>query len=489
MNREFTFKELSYIYLTCGTCVAIAIAQFLFFKNDEANFDPHVFIYIFSGMNIITIVAFRLDPKMDFKRILFISLYTRSAIILIQVFLFIALGMYNITNEVEYYELLARTFLGTPSLYSDYIYGMPMGYQFWLLINYLGYMQFLEGFWQLITMSILNVALELGILFLIHAMGAEPSIRDSSRKMGNPRDQKMEFGMLIYALSAIPVYYYNVRVFIDPFPILLGIAGVYCFYKGMHELAAILLSISILVKFISLFWLILIIIHLLSKRKVKIVIKYGVISGMIAFSFFLAGSLYYQETLLDFFLSFFPKFHGWSTFATSGLQLNQSFWMLVYKPWFLPMILGGLILLCFLIEFKGKGMSLHSFSLVVACYLIFQPWYDQRYFLWVFPFLCIDLMGSRKTFTRMHQLASISIFIYLFSLHFVNDLGINTLLDNDPYYIGLIYRLTGQLLSYIVLAWIIGKEIQYQFGLKERMRSIITRHKNSRELVGNGKNG
>ncbi|MHA1684256.1 MAG: hypothetical protein ACTSUE_25185 [Promethearchaeota archaeon] len=469
MRKGLNLREISTIYIICGVSTLVAVSQYFYFPNFAKNFDPNIFIYLFGGMGVLSIFLLRRKEHLSKKKIFSYALFIRGFFILIQVILYVWGGIHNISSEVNYYaEVIGRVLDGYPVIgYTSFGPGFPPGYQFWIYVNYSIYMKYMEGFWRELVLSIMNVVIDLGIIFFTFKIGESKGIEKYIHVNKEQLEKNLHVGLFIYATSIIPVYYYNVRIFIDPFPILLGIIGIWLFFQKKYIFSAIMLSVSTLIKFISIFWIIIILFHFLRKRDVKSISKYLITSAAVALGSFMISATVFGMPLITYFFEFLEQFHAWSAYAGSGLQLNQSYWLLVYEPSFFAITIPIIMACGFILVYKGKkGLTLNSFSTIAALYLLFQPWYDQRYFLWIMPLMCVDLVGSLKNFQISRVLIYTSMYIFLFFRHFVLDMVVNTLITDDPLNVGLIYRICGQSLSYIAMTFVIWLEFRFQFRLR-----------------------
>ncbi len=487
MKIRISIKDLFVISITCSMMVVIGTMQILFFKNPSTNFDPNVLTYIYCAFGIVSWFALKSTRAMSKNAITYILILARMAVILIQVICFIAGPLYNEANEVAYYDMLSRVLVDPLYLnpYQSVKYGITPGFQFFLFTYRFMLFQHVSGFAREIVFFIINACFETVTVVIMVNIASHPSFSSMSGVESTERSPLFQKGMLFYSISIFNIYYSNVRGFIDALPVFIGVAGLYYFMINKHIVASLLLSISILIKFISIFWLLIIILKFLKEKKFKIVLSYTVVAALTAAGFFLACASIFQENPFTYFLEFFPQFYDWSILSGDGIQLNQSLWYPLYNSTFFMIGLGILAFVSFTLVFKGKkGFSFHSFTTVTCMYIIFQPWYDQRYVLWVLPLLCLDLQGSRKMFSRFVTLFFISIFIYLFFMHVVLDLGIDTRFGYDVLNVGLTYRLTGQMFSYVALALVCVHHFKETFNISAKLpfSKMVHASRNGEEL-------
>ena len=474
MKEKINLKDLNIIYVFTSIMFVVGFLQFSFFSNLDNNFDPNVFIYIYLVFGAVIFITFRKKINFNFTQVIYFSLYSKLAIIIIQILVYLISNTFNESNEVEYYEILSKVLLGEYSFkYGEIRNGIPPGYQAWILLNYFGYMKTFDPFWKLIVFSAINMAIDTLVLLFVQKLGrSKDLLKYNHNKEGNGEEsnQNLNLGILIYSISIFNIYYFNLRNFMDPIAILLGIIGIYCYYEGKFVFSSIFLSLSAIIKILSIFWILIIVLQLLKDKKVKQL--FGFIftaASIILISFYIAAA-FAGVHFLNYLLEFFPLMREWSEIAGKGIQLNQVYTFYLSTDIYYILILGSVTAVAIIMVFFGKNQkSLHIFSAVLAIYIILQPWYDQRYFLWILPLLCVDLIRSRNKFRIIFLLMYVSILIYIFCLHFVYEFDINTFLDDDPRFVGLFYRIFGQSLSFIAFIYIIQIEFQYQF----RFRKII----------------
>ncbi len=429
----------------------VGLAQWLFFPNINKNFDPDVFIYIYGAFGVIMWFLFKVKRIRSINDVLKLFILTRLAILAIQALFFYLGGFYNQRNEVNYYQELAGMILNRDSgiFWRDIMYGMPPGYQFWLVAYDLLVFNTPVNILRDLAFSSLNVAFEFGTMFVLTKMHGSKSFQTFSMNNKEESKEQFEFGILFYAASIFNLYFSNVRNFMDAIPIFLGILGLYFHMQNRHAMSALLLSISTLIKFVPIFWLLLIILKFLKKRDIKTAFSYIFVAAMTAGAGFLLSSWYFQENPITYFFEFLDQFSQWSTRAGDYLQLNQAFWFTVYDSAFFIAGLTAIVALAFFFVWKEDGgPTIHAFTSIISVYFVFQPWYDQRYVIWILPLLCLDLLSSKKNFATIITLFYVSIFIYLLFMHFPNNLAIDTRVTSPTPLVGNLYRLTGQFISY-----------------------------------------
>jgi hypothetical protein len=383
---------------------------------------------------------------------------------------------YNVVNEVAYYQAPLAAVLVDPDYFSVYQfakYGMPPGFQFWLLAYNAIIFSSASGFLRDFIFSLFNVAFDLGTMFTMVKIFNSGGLNQFSRTEGENKKQFFEFGLFFYSVSIFNLYYNNVRNFMDILPVFLAMAGIYYYRQNKHVLSSLLLSASILMKFIPIFWLLLILLKFIKQKDFKTFLTYTIVAAITAIAGFLASALYFKENPFDYFAAFFPQFYRWSRLSGDGIQLNQAFWYTVYNSTFFVIGLIAIFLLAILFTWKEKnGPTLHAFTAITSVYFIFQPWYDQRYILWILPFLCMDLLSSKRNFATIIVLFYISIFIYLFFMHFPNNLGIDTKVTSPTRLVGDLYRVTGQFISYAGFGLTIVLYLKQSFTKLETARIV-----------------
>lgn len=461
MNGKVGYKDVQVISIIASALALVGLAQALFFENPGMNFDPHVIIYIYGGLGVLGWFALNRERKLEAKHLVVILVIARLSILLVQGVAYIAGPYYNEANEVAYYEELSAV-LVNPSYFSIFQtirYGMPPGYQGWLLVYRIAIFQFTTGFGRDIVFSLWNVAFEAGTLHVMIHMTRTEAFNKFTRIAGEKRQELLHAGLMFYTVSVFNIYYSNVRNFMEPITIFLAMLGLYQYFLNHHGRSAVCLAISTMMKFIPIFWLLLIVLNAMKKRDVRAVRDYLMSSAGVASVGFLASSIVFGENVVDYVLAFFSQFYDWSVLAGKGLQLNQAIWYPLYTPVFFLVGLAIIAAVAMMIVAFEDELPLHAFTAITSMYFIFQPWYDQRYVLWILPLLCLDMQGSKRQFSSIVWLFYASVFCYLVFMHPVMDLGINTTFGNDSWNVGLAYRLTGQLVSYVGFGIVCGKQL------------------------------
>ncbi len=450
-KEKLNFKDGYVLFSFGAVLLLVAIAQWLFFPNINMNFEPDIFIYIYGAFGAITWFLFKMKLVSSISHIVKVFFLTRFAILVVQVLFFYLGGLYNARNEVNYYEILANVIInpGYFSTYQSIKYGIPPGYQLWLVVyNWLLFNAPVD-FLRDMAFSILNVAFEFGTMYVMVKMYNLKTFGNFTRNRKENTKEFFEFGLFFYAASIFNLYYSNVRNFMDAIPIFLGMLGLYYYMNNKHGRASLLLAISTLIKLIPIFWLLLIIMKFLRGRDFKTAFSYILVAALTAGTSFLLSALYFQRNPVQYMFDFFPQMYQWSYDAGSHIELNQAFWFTVYNTTFFYSGMAAIVALSILFVWKEKdGLSIHAFTSITSAYFIFQPWYDQRYLIWILPLLCLDLLSSKRNFGAIISLFYISIFIYLVFMHFPNNLLIDTTITSPTPLVGTLYRLTGQFISY-----------------------------------------
>jgi len=439
------------------------------------NFDPDIFIYVYGIFGAITWLVYKTKYRLTFNQIIFLFFLTRLGILLFQFICYVIGPYYNAINEVAYYQAPLAAVLVDPHYFSPYQfvkYGMPPMFQFWLLGYNAVIFSNTSGIFRDLFFSLFNIAFDFSTLYFIVKIFNARGFKQFSLNEDESAREKFEFGLFFYSISIFNVYYNNVRNFMDAIPIALAIAGIYFYTKNNHAGSAFLLSIATLMKFVPIFWLLLIILKYVKQKNYQTVITYLAIAATTAMAGFLSSAIYFNENPLHYFTEFFPQFYRWSRLSGDGIQLNQAFWYEYYNSFFFIAGLIGISILGFLFVWKEKnGPSIHAFTAITSIYFIFQPWYDQRYVLWIIPFMCLDLYSSKRNFMTIIGLFYISIFIYLVFMHIPNNLGIYTLVTSPTRFVGDIYRVSGQFISYAGFGLTIFYYLKNRFF--ERQMKII----------------
>lgn len=441
----------------------------ILFSNPNNFFTPYIFSYIFLICGILIALLHKFNPKLDIKKFLYIALFFRYGIIAVQIICYLWGSFYNSVNEVVYYGELAKMLLASdyPTPFREYQYGIPPGFQFWLILNFFGYIYYLDGFWSNIVLSIINMILELLTMYIIYKIGKMKEIDEYLDLKDNKKEDMLKYGLLFFSFSIVNIYFHNVRNFSDPFPILLALIGFYFYFKKNDTLAVIFLSISTIIKLNAIFWLLIILLQYLKKREYKKVIKQIIIIGGIVSGFFFCSSILLKTGFFTYLLRFFPSLNAWVKHCSSVIALNQAFSFQIFGENAYLIIYIAITFLIFFIIFKGKeGIKITTFTMPLAIYFIFQPWYDHKYFLWLLPLLCFDLLGSKRRFQIINILIFFSTYLYMFFIQFIYDIpNVGEIGFSDPFPEGLIYRLASHTISYGVLIYIAGLEFWKQFGV------------------------
>ena len=209
---------------------------------------------------------------------------------------------------------------------------------------------------------------------------------------------------------------------------------------------------------------------LLSKRQFKLVFKYLVVACVTTFVVFEPLFALYGQNWLGGFFIFLDQFAGINRTYISNLFLAQTiFFNAFFSPWFVFIVAAIAFPLIFVVVFFGKkGIGPNTFAFALCVILLFMPWLDQRYMIWVLPFVCIDVFLSMKQFKAWLLILFFSTFLFVFFFQFYPDYGYSLTLtnigsSNNLFVVGL-YDLTGQVLLYVVICLPIYLEIARQFG-------------------------
>jgi len=431
--------------------ILVGFMQWLYFPNINKNFEPDMFIYIFGAFGAVIWFLFKSRREISYSAIVKLFFLSRAGILLVQVFFFLVGGYYNRINEVKYYEELADVILNptSGSLWRTIKYGIPPGYQLWLVVYDVLIFSLPMDIFRDVAFSTYNIAFEFGTLIVLVKMRELREFHTIQKNDEETGKRFFQFGLTFYAVSIFNLYYSNVRSFMDPISIFIAILGLYFYMQKRHVISSLLLSISTLIKFIPIFWLLLIILNLLKKRDYKSAFGYIIPSAGMAGGGVFSSALFFRMDPVAYFFAFLNQFQTWSYKAGANLQLNQAFWFEAYNPAFFLAGLIGIAAFAFFLVWKARNdLTIHSFTSVICIYFVFQPWYDQRYVIWILPLLCVDVLSSRRRFAAIITLFYISIFIYLVFMHVPNNLGIDTSMRSTNPLIGILYRVTGQFTSY-----------------------------------------
>lgn len=476
LGKRLDLKDVQVLFSFGLFFVCLPVSQQRFFPNVEMNFDPDIFIYVYGIFGVITWLVFKTKYKPRINQIMALFFLTRIGILAFQAICYVVGPYYNVTNEVAYYQYPLAAVLVDPDVFSPYQfakYGMPPMFQFWLLgYNILIFSQ-TSVFFRDLLFSLFNVAFDFATITIMVKIFNSGGLKHFSVNEEQTRKENFEFGLFFYAVSIFHLYYNHVRNFMDVIPISLAIAGIYFYTKDQHARSALFLSISTLMKFIPIFWLLLIVLKYIKKKEFKTALTYVTIAASTAIIGFLSSAIYFQENPLYYFAEFFPQFYKWSRLSGDGIQLNQALWYENYTSTFFIIGLIAIVALsCFFVWKERDGPTIHAFTAITSLYFIFQPWYDQRYLLWILPLICMDLFSSKRNFMLVISLFYVSILIYLVFMHVPNNLKIDTLVTSPTRYVGDLYRVTGQFISYAgfgLTIFLFLKQALPTIGIKNRL--------------------
>ncbi|MEX2680165.1 MAG: hypothetical protein Q6373_001070, partial [Candidatus Sigynarchaeota archaeon] len=333
-----------------GVLLLVGTAQYLFFPNIYKDFDPDIFIFIYGAFGGITWFLFKVKKAQSMNQVLKLFFVSRLTILILQMFCYSIWGYYNwyYGTEVGYYGQLADALLN-PVPYPPWgtiKFGIPPGFQFWLLIYDVLIFNLPIAFYREIAFGVFNMAFELGTIFVIVKMHESKSYRAFTRLPERDDKDMFSFGILFYAVSIFNLYYSNVRNFMDAIPIFLGILGLFFFIQKRYAISSFLLSLSTLMKFVPLFWILLIVLKFIKTRDFKAALLFTLVAATTATIAFVSSALYFKQEPISYFFNFFELFQKWSTKAGSNLQLNQAFWFPIYNGAFFAAGLLGMAVTC-----------------------------------------------------------------------------------------------------------------------------------------------
>ncbi|NMC06463.1 MAG: DUF2029 domain-containing protein, partial [Candidatus Lokiarchaeota archaeon] len=323
LDNHATFKDIQ-VLISFGSIIASTLlSQALFFPNVDKNFDPDIFIYVYAFFGVITWLAWRRTRRFSINQVMGLFFLTRIGILAFQIACYSAGSFYNEINEVAYYQAPLAAVLVDPGFFSLYQYakyGMPPMFQFWLLAYNAMIFSNASGFLRDCIFSLFNIGFDFATMYIMIKMVNSGGLERFSRIDGETRQEYFEFGLFFYAISIFNIYYNNVRNFMDAIPICLALAGMLCYRKGNHAVSALLLSISTLMKFIPIFWLLLVVLKFVKQKDFRRAFIYVAVASITAMASFYASALYFDENPLHYFFEFFPQFYKWSRLSGDGIQ-------------------------------------------------------------------------------------------------------------------------------------------------------------------------
>ncbi|MHA1847569.1 MAG: glycosyltransferase 87 family protein [Promethearchaeota archaeon] len=466
---KINILEINKIYLLSVFNLVFILLSIVFFPNKEELFTPNMFVNIFGFFGFFIIFHDRIKVShLSLKKLLMVGFLVRMAFIKLRIVFFALKYNYTVISDVEVYELWARSVISPvpfPYNWYDYRFGeMPMLYLY-LLLHLALHMSSLPVFWNQVMFGLTNLVLEIGILIMIYKIG-QIIIKEQVEVTRGNQDIFLDRKSLLrrsflYSISFISIYYFNIKGYYDPFPIFLSVIGVYFFKKKRYFLSALFLTLSTLTKLYAGFFLYAIILFYLKRKRIKVLLIYAATFIVVTIiSFEILFLFIHYDPILGYF-KILNDFINMLEYFGSGIRLNQSLLLLIYKSPVYYLILAAAFLLITFIVLKARRLEMSTFSAVLAIVIMIMPWIDQRYELWIMPFLTVAYFGSKKIFKFNYFILFLSIFFMLFFEQLKWDYGFPLLITDGFSIYNVLYLIFGQSLFYISLLIIVMNELNF----------------------------
>ena len=471
---SLSFKEVNGFFLMSVFNVIFIVLDATFFPNKHQMFDPDIFVYIFGFFGFFLLFFDKIKvQKVHFRSFVYMLLFLRILFIAIRSILILSHYYFDVVSDEPVWLRYILAFLNLGRLSNLDPYGSPPLLTYIGFACYFTFMKYLSNIWSEIVCSIIWTVVEVVVLWLIRGCAQlYQKTRSNGEDHDSAFDERLNYSLLLFAFSFFNILFLTVESFYDILPTVLGVAGFYFFLKERHGLSALFLTLGTLLKIYPGVWLFIVLVFLLRKRQFRLVFKYLVVACVTTFVAFEPLFALYGQNWLGGFFIFLDQFAGLNQIYISRLILAQTIlFNAFFSPWFVFIVAAIAFPLIFVVVFFGKkGIGPNTFAFALCVILLFMPWLDQRYMIWVLPFICIDTLLSMKQFKAWLLILFFSTFLFVFFYQFNADFSYSLTLTNigtsNNLFVVYVYMATGQLLLYVVVLIPIYLEVTRQFDIK-----------------------
>ncbi|MHA1794563.1 MAG: hypothetical protein ACTSUK_00495 [Promethearchaeota archaeon] len=474
---KLTFKEFNMVYVVGAFNAVFLTLGIVLFPDPQHYFSPHVFgvMFGFYGFLLIFIDKFNLKG-INFRSCAYLTVLFRLAFINLRLILYLYGDYYNVIGDVEVYKIWIQAMVnpGDPRSqiqpWFKYRLGIAPLDQLWLYVSYLLFMGKLDDlFWSEFIFSVLYLFLDIGILYFISKIGELKILNEKSKEIKGKKKEFLKIGMLFQATSMFSIYYFTIKAYYDPLAIILGVAGIYYYFKGKNAISGLLLAMSTLAKYYAALWIYIIIIHLIKKKRYRDIADYIIFTIAPTLIIFELIFFIFHFNPINGFFEFFNSVYKMNESFFTRIRLNQTLFILISDSSFYFLIpITVVAIITIITVYSPKPPDLATFMMATAMTISVMPWFDQRYALWFIPFACVDLLNSKKTFKTLFLLLYVSVYLLIFFERFAWDWSaeISLTITFDPKNPSFYYRISAQPIFYAFLGYFMLLEIKRQFNLR-----------------------
>jgi len=311
----------------------------------------------------------------------------------------------------------------------------------WYTLNYIIYG--LNPF----TWRLLNLLLELGIIYIMYKIFKELKVDEKYFKIG----------LAFYIFSVFPIFAIGLYANFVAFPILLGFLGILAYLKSRTNenyiyLSILFFTLNALSSYYGAVWLLGLLLLFLFNKKFSLLIV--VIVEIVAIFCLICSPL-----LINDAIGFLQRL-TWILQISPADEVYTSMWLIdnAFLK-YVPALFAVTITAAYVYVNRNKEIKLEFFIVIISIFFIFTPLVTPYYLFWIVSIICIMIYSFRDFFTTYTFFTLYFYILILFGaiaillsnphttgwagiLSFMNEAGFTTIiqmLGQTFFQIGLIY--------------------------------------------------